>query len=113
MHNHTATDPQIASRIQRAAEQRASYTLLPMQGSFLVAGPKGDVYTTTTCRCDCPDYTRRGIACKHVFMVRDEIKAQRTATAQQQIEAATPALLPLTPERAARYAQMERDFPAD
>ena len=57
-------------------------TLFVGQGTAEVKGSKGVTYTVTKDQCGCPDFTRRGVDCKHRIASRllcEEFKALKAA----------------------------------
>lgn len=71
----TVSDPQ-AVRQQRAQEQAADYIITPHwtdRDAFTVIGRRGQAYDVTPEGCSCPDAQKRGVRCKHYWLVREHV----------------------------------------
>lgn len=58
-----------AGQLQRFG--RAFYGSFPIKqgrrGAAKITGSKGNIYTVTLDRCNCPDFQGRGLPCKHIY----------------------------------------------
>lgn len=72
------------TREERAAAliREGRVRLHPGKGIATVAGSKGETYTVTKTSCTCPDFTARGLDCKHRIAARQLCAEYRAAAAQ-------------------------------
>ena len=61
-----------ADRMRRAAEEGIQVTELP-GGGWLASGASGSAYHVSFDGCDCADFSRRHIPCKHMYALAMEI----------------------------------------
>jgi hypothetical protein len=87
-----------SSREAKAQEllNTGAVTLYVGQGVAEVLGSRGITYTVTKDQCGCPDFTRRGVECKHRQAVKalcDEYKVCKAAAQRGETIRPSTALL--------------------
>ena len=81
----TSQNPTTRESRAQALITAGAVSLFVGQGMAEVKGSKGVTYTVTKDQCGCPDFTRRGVDCKHRIASRllcEEYRALK-ATAQR------------------------------